>query len=111
LKKIVYIIHIGANKLNNLTLEEINKLFIDAGTTIQAHTAEFKQINASNEAQYAVTYGAGKKTNVYVYDLDGQLELSFQDFVDGLDEPAQPVVENSEEVNAVETARSPAIGD
>lgn len=66
--------------MENLTLAEINQLLVDGGFEVQVDTAEFKQINASNEAQYAVTYNGGKKNHVFVYMLDGTYEASFTDY-------------------------------
>jgi hypothetical protein len=85
--------------LDNLTLDEINALLIDAGETVQVTSARFIQINASNEAQYIVTYGEGRENHVFVYDLDGTTELSFSDF--DVDEGApveQPYIEEDEEL-------------
>lgn len=46
--------------MENLTLEEINQLIVEAGGSVVAETAEFRQINASGEAAYRITYpGAG----------------------------------------------------
>ena len=42
--------------METLTLEEINKLIADAGSDVVAETVEFRQINASNEGQYRITY-------------------------------------------------------
>lgn len=42
--------------MENLTLTEINQLIIEAGGTLVAETAEFRQINASGEAAYRITY-------------------------------------------------------
>lgn len=46
--------------MENLTLAEINQLIVEAGGTVVAETSEFRQINASGEASYRITYpGAG----------------------------------------------------
>lgn len=42
--------------MENLTLLEINQLIVEAGGTVVAETAEFRQINASGEAAYRITY-------------------------------------------------------
>ena len=42
--------------MENLTLEEINQLILEAGAEVVAKTSEFRQINASNEGQYRITY-------------------------------------------------------
>ena len=42
--------------MENLTLAEINQLIVEAGGTVVAETAEFRQINASGEASYRITY-------------------------------------------------------
>jgi hypothetical protein len=42
--------------MENLTLEQINGLIAAAGGTVVATTSEFRQINASNEGQYRITY-------------------------------------------------------
>lgn len=42
--------------MENLTLEEINQLIVEAGGSIVAETVEFRQINASGEASYRITY-------------------------------------------------------
>lgn len=68
--------------MDNLTIDEINQLLIDAGETVQVDSIEFIQINASDEAQYAVTYGEGRVNHVFVYELDGTYEISFADFGD-----------------------------
>lgn len=47
--------------MENLTLEQINELIVAAGGIVVAKTSEFRQINASNEGQYRITY-----------DLDGE---------------------------------------
>jgi thiamine biosynthesis lipoprotein ApbE len=44
--------------LENLSLEEINSLIANAGSSVVAKTSEFRQINASNEGQYRITYDA-----------------------------------------------------
>lgn len=43
--------------MDKLSLEEINLLIIKAGGDIVVTESSFVHINASNEAQYAVTYG------------------------------------------------------
>jgi hypothetical protein len=42
--------------MENLTLAEINQLIVEAGGIVVAETAEFRQINASGEASYRITY-------------------------------------------------------
>lgn len=42
--------------MENITLSQINQLIAEAGGTIVATTAEFRQINASGEAAYRITY-------------------------------------------------------
>jgi|688.fasta_scaffold102623_4 hypothetical protein len=42
--------------MENLTLSEINQLIVEAGGAVVAETAEFRQINASGEASYRITY-------------------------------------------------------
>lgn len=42
--------------MENLTLEQINELIVAAGGNVVAKTIEFRQINASNEGQYRITY-------------------------------------------------------
>jgi hypothetical protein len=42
--------------MENLTLAEINQLIVEAGGAVVAETAEFRQINASGEASYRITY-------------------------------------------------------
>ena len=42
--------------MENLTLAEINQLIVEAGGTTVAETSEFRQINASGEASYRITY-------------------------------------------------------
>ena len=42
--------------MENLTLAEINQLIVEAGGSVVAETAEFRQINASGEASYRITY-------------------------------------------------------
>ena len=42
--------------MENLTLEQINQLILEAGAEVVAKTSEFRQINASNEGQYRITY-------------------------------------------------------
>ena len=61
--------------MENLSLEEINKLIADAGSEVVAETAEFRQINASNEAQYRITYG-DITNNIFVIEKDGNFVAS-----------------------------------
>jgi hypothetical protein len=42
--------------LTTLSLERINELMDEAGITNEISSAEFTQVNASNEAQYTLTY-------------------------------------------------------
>ena len=42
--------------MENLTLDEINQLIVEAGGSVVAETAEFRQVNASGEASYRITY-------------------------------------------------------
>ena len=66
--------------MENLTLAELNQLMLDCGYEIQFDTAEFEQINASNEAQYKVVY-SGKNNHAFVYNLpDGTPQVSFNDY-------------------------------
>lgn len=85
--------------MNNFTLEEINQMLVDAGESIEATNARFIQINASNEAQYEVTYGEGRTNHIFVYILDGEYELSFAEFdIDEGDPVEKPYVEEDEEL-------------
>jgi len=84
--------------VDNFTLEEINQMLVDAGESVQATSARFIQINASNEGQYEVTYGEGLTNHIFVYILDGEYELSFAEFdVDDGDPVEQPYIEENEE--------------
>ena len=58
--------------MENLTLEEINQLIIEAGGSVVAETAEFKQINASGEASYRITYDV--PSVVIVQNAEGEPE-------------------------------------
>lgn len=73
--------------LTVLTLSEINQLVEDAGSSIVLDDAKFNQLNASNEAQYEVTYfsaAADKNVTDHVfisYDSNGGIRLQINDFV------------------------------
>ena len=63
--------------MENLTLEEINELIARAGANnIVADSAEFRQITASNEAQYRITYGGANNSIFIVQREDGKLRAS-----------------------------------
>jgi len=58
--------------MENLTLAEINQLIVEAGGTVVAETSEFRQINASGEASYRITYDA--PSIVRQQDAEGQMQ-------------------------------------
>ena len=58
--------------MENLTLAEINQLIVEAGGTVVAETAEFRQINASGEASYRITYAA--PSVIRQQNAEGQME-------------------------------------
>ena len=58
--------------MENLTLAEINQLIVEAGGTVVAETAEFRQINASGEASYRITYPGSSA--VMQMNSDGEME-------------------------------------
>lgn len=63
--------------MENLTLEEINELIAKAGANnIVADSAEFRQINASNEAHYRITYGSANNSIFIIQREDGKLRAS-----------------------------------
>lgn len=72
--------------LSTLTLEQINEMIVDAGSDVVATSAVFVQINASDEAQYEVTYFSNVvneniTNHVFVdIDPDGDPRLQINDF-------------------------------
>lgn len=58
--------------MENLTLEEINQLIAEAGGSVVTETVEFRQINASGEASYCITYDV--PSVVIVQNADGEPE-------------------------------------
>ena len=42
--------------METLSLEQVNELLVEAGSPYAAISSEFKQITASNEAQYRIAY-------------------------------------------------------
>lgn len=72
--------------LTTLTLEQINEMIVDAGSDVVANDAKFIQINASDEAQYEVTYWSSvvERTitnHVFIdIDPDGDPRLQIDDF-------------------------------
>jgi hypothetical protein len=72
--------------LSTLTLEQINEMIVDAGSDVVATDAKFIQINASDEAQYEVTYfspvvNENITNHVFVdIDPDGDPRLQINDF-------------------------------
>jgi uncharacterized protein YuzE len=71
--------------LSTLTVAQINELISDAGEAIEVGTAQFIQLNASDEYQYEVTYYSvvteSEVTNhVFVdIDVDGDVRLELND--------------------------------
>jgi regulation of enolase protein 1 (concanavalin A-like superfamily) len=71
--------------LSTLTVAQINELISDAGEAIEVDTAQFIQLNASDEYQYEVTYYSvvtdSEVTNhVFVdIDIDGDVRLELND--------------------------------
>ena len=71
--------------ITTLTLDEINQMIIDAGSAVVATSAIFIQMNASNEAQYEVTYWSdivNQNVTNHVFidnDIDGDLRLQTND--------------------------------
>lgn len=63
--------------MENLTLAEINQLIADAGSDIVVDSAVFKQVNASNEAQYEVTHG-GKTNHAFVTNNNGTYHINIE---------------------------------
>jgi len=72
--------------LTTLTLEQINEMIVDAGSDVVATDAKFIQINASDEAQYEVTYFSNVvnetiTNHVFIdIDPDGDPRLQINDF-------------------------------
>lgn len=54
------------NTATNLTLEEINSLLDRTGKNIVAEAATYVQVNASNQAQYEITYSGGLTDHIFV---------------------------------------------
>lgn len=71
--------------LSTLSVEQINELIADAGSAVQVDTANFIQLNASDEYQYEVTYySVVTESNVtnHVFidiDIDGDPRLQIND--------------------------------
>lgn len=71
--------------LSTLSVEQINELIADAGSAVQVDTANFVQLNASDEYQYEVTYySVVTESNVtnHVFidiDIDGDPRLQIDD--------------------------------
>lgn len=71
--------------LSTLSVEQINELIADAGSAVQVDTANFIQLNASDEYQYEVTYySVVTESNVtnHVFidiDIDGDPRLQIDD--------------------------------
>jgi len=72
--------------LTTLTLEQINEMIVEAGSAIVATDAKFIQVNASDEAQYEVTYWSPVveetiTNHVFIdIDIDGDPRLQLNDF-------------------------------
>ena len=71
--------------LTALTIEQINWLISEAGSTIEVEEATFVQMNASDEAQYEVVYNsivnnALVTNHVFIdIDIDGDPRLTIND--------------------------------
>lgn len=71
--------------LSTLSVEQINELIADAGSAVQVDSANFIQLNASDEYQYEVTYySVVTESNVtnHVFidiDIDGDPRLQIDD--------------------------------
>ena len=78
--------------LTTLTLERIQELVAEAGSALSITDAKFVQVNASDEAQYEVTYWSpalGKNTTNHAFvdiDPDGDTRLFINDFDEVLNE-------------------------
>jgi len=72
-------------ELSTLSVEQINELIADAGSAVQVDSANFIQLNASDEYQYEVTYySVVTESNVtnHVFidiDIDGDPRLQIDD--------------------------------
>lgn len=75
--------------LTTLSLERINELIDEAGITVDIITAEFNQTNASNEAQYTLTYYSSVFDQVVTnhafvdIDLQGDTRIQLNDLEEG----------------------------
>jgi len=78
-----------AEDLTSLSLERLNELMVEMGETVTLLSSTFLELNASDEAQYEVTHfsavtGGNVKNHVFVdLDLQGDVELVFNDIEDG----------------------------
>lgn len=78
-----------AEDLTSLSLERLNELMVEMGETVTLLSSTFLELNASDEAQYEVTHfsavtGGNVKNHVFVdFDLQGDVELVFNDIEDG----------------------------
>tara|TARA_B110000503_G_scaffold115261_1_gene173482 strand:- start:742 stop:1026 length:285 start_codon:yes stop_codon:yes gene_type:complete len=75
--------------LTALTIEEINGLIDEAGYGVEVSASSFIQINASNEAQYQLTYFSTVAGQIVVnhafvdVDLQGDVRLKMSDIGEG----------------------------
>jgi len=75
--------------LTTLSLERINELIDEAGITVNIDSAQFTQLNASNEAQYILSYHSDlfnqTVTNHAFVDIDlqGDIRIRVNDLEEG----------------------------
>ncbi len=79
----------SSEDLTSLSLERLNELMVEMGESVTLLSSSFLEVNASDEAQYEVTHfsavtGGTVQNHVFVdLDLQGDIELVFNDIEDG----------------------------